>query len=186
MQDISSEILMKASQGDLAAFEQIYKASAGFVYNVAFRVVNSKEEAEEISQEVFLTVYHKLKTFRFEASLKTWIYRITVNCAINHSRKMMKEHKRTVEYDDNWVQGKTSVKGGMEMSSAYQEELVNSLLQTLNPDQKVCVILRSIEDLSYQEIADVLKININTVRSRLKRARETLLNLRKEVGENEM
>jgi RNA polymerase sigma-70 factor (ECF subfamily) len=74
----------------------------------------------------------------------------------------------------------------MEMSSAYQEELVNSLLQTLNPDQKVCVILRSIEDLSYQEIADVLKININTVRSRLKRARETLLNLRKEVGENEM
>lgn len=186
MQEISPEILTKASQGDLDSFEQIYKITAGFIYGVAFRVVHNKEEAEEVAQEVFLTIYHKLKTFRFEASFKTWVYRITMNCAINHSKKMSREKQGRMEYDENLFPGKESVQGEVENRQGYQEELVQSLLGKLNPEQKACVVLRNIEGLSYQEIADVLKININTVRSRLKRARESLMHLRKEVIRNEM
>ena len=186
MQDISFEVLLKASEGDVDSFEVIYKATSVFVYNVAFRVLNNKEEAEEVTQEVFLTVYHKLKMFRFESSFKTWVYRIAVNRAINHFRKMAKERNRHVEYDDNLVSAKFLAKEDSGVGKAPQEELVASLFSVLNPDQKACVVLRSIEGLSYQEIADTLRININTVRSRLKRARETLLARRKEVKENEL
>lgn len=185
MQEISTEILVKAAEGDLNSFELIYRTMAQFVYGVAYRVVHNQEEAEEVAQEAFLTIYHKLKTFRFEASFKTWVYRITMNCAINHAKKIAREKQGRMEYDENLLPGKNSpfeAVGGQ----GDKEELVQSLLQTLNPDQRACVILRNIEGLSYQEIADALKININTVRSRLKRAREALLPLRKEVIKNEM
>ena len=87
MEDISQEILIKASQGDMQAYEHVYKTTNSFVYNVAFRVVNNREDAMEVTQEVFLIIYHKLKSFRFESSFKTWIYRITSNCAINYAKK---------------------------------------------------------------------------------------------------
>ena len=78
----------------------IYKDISGFVYNVAFRITGNKQDAEEVTQEVFLIIYHKLKNFRFQSSLKTWAYRITVNCAINHSKKMFRETDRIKEYGE--------------------------------------------------------------------------------------
>ena len=83
MHEISADILKKASSGDISSFEMIYNRTSDFVYNVALRILNNNEDAEEVMQEVFLTVYHKLKYFRFESSIKTWIYRIAVNRAIN-------------------------------------------------------------------------------------------------------
>jgi RNA polymerase sigma-70 factor (ECF subfamily) len=99
MQEITDDILVRASQGDLAAFEVLYKAASGFVYNVAYRVTGHKENAEEVTQDVFVTVFHKLKDFRFQSSFKTWVYRVTLNTAINYAKKASKERNRTVEYD---------------------------------------------------------------------------------------
>jgi RNA polymerase sigma-70 factor, ECF subfamily len=178
MQNISMDVLRKASKGDLVSFEIIYKASSSFVYNIAYRIVNNKEEAEEVTQEVFLVIYRKLQCFRFQATFKTWVYRVAVNCALNHVRKMTQEKKRMVEYDEELVSAKVAAKDNPETGQECQEEAVHSLLQALNPDQKACIILRSLEGLSYQQIAETLKININTVRSRIKRARETLLAFR--------
>jgi RNA polymerase sigma-70 factor (ECF subfamily) len=186
MQDISREILIKASEGDLGSFEIIYKATADFVYNVAYRIVSNRHDAEEIAQEVFLSVYHKLKDFRFQSSLKTWIYRITVNCAINYSKKMSREKEKRKVYDEDPNTAKVFDAPAVRDSDKTREEIIGSLLANLNPDQKACIVLRSIEGLSYEEIADTLKIGINTVRSRLKRAREKLLSLKKEVIKNEM
>ena len=182
IEEISQEILAKAAQGDLAAFERIYRASSGFVYNVALRTVHDREEAEEVTQEVFLTIYRKLKWFRFQASFKTWVYRITANCAINHAKKLARERGRVVEYDEyaHAVEGPNNIEAGIEKE--HRETLIDSLLSALNPDQRACVVLRNIEGMDYRQIADTLRININTVRSRLKRARETLLSLRKEVA----
>ena len=184
MQDISDEILIKAAEGDLESFELIYKATAGFVYHVAFRVTGNKQDAEEVMQEVFLTVSHKLRSFRFQSSFKTWIYRVTANCAINYSKKISKERNRTVEYDENLNPLETPDEAGTKIDREDREVLVHSLLKTLNPDQRACLALRNLEGLSYQEIAESLNININTVRSRLKRGREALLSLRKEAIAN--
>ncbi len=175
MDDIAPDILERASQGDIEAFEQVYKATCGFVYNVALRITNNSANAEEVAQDVFMKIYHSLKSFQFRCAFKTWVYRITVNTAINRYRKSIREEKNRVDYD--------SIIGSLPSSRSTAEDAVrsdnetrlNMLLEMLNPDHKVCLVLREIEGLSYQEIAAALKIPVNTVRSRLKRARQALL-----------
>ena len=177
MQEITDEILRRAAEGDIAAFEVIYRASAKFVYNVAYRMVHNAEDAEEVTQEVFLNIYHKLKSFRFQSSFKTWAYRITVNHAINYSKRKAAERRRREEYHKYSNMNGILKKPG-ESGDNYRE-IIDLCLKMLNPDQRMCVVLRSIEGLSYQEIAGTLKISINTVRSRLKRAREKLLSMKR-------
>lgn len=186
MQDISEDTLKKASEGDVPSFEIIYKAAAGFVYNVAYRVVGKKEDAEEVTQEVFMTVYHKLKSFRYQSSFKTWVYRIAVNNAINHAKKVSKERNRTVEYDENLTAVQSPDEARARIDQEQQEKTVNALLNELSPEQRACMVLRNMQGLSYQEIAESLGINLNTVRSRLKRGRETLIALGKEVVSHEL
>ena len=184
MQDITDEILTKAAGGDIASFEIIYRVAAKFVYNVAYRMVHNTADAEEITQEVFLTIYHKLREFRFQSSFKTWVYRITVNRAINYSKKMAAERRRREEHYKYLNTHDMLSKPG-EAGDNYKET-IDLCLKILNPDQRICVVLRSIEGLSYREIAGTLKISINTVRSRLKRAREKLLSVKREVISDEL
>jgi len=179
MEDIAQDTLIKASQGDMKAFEDVYKASSSFVYNVALRVINNREDALEVAQEVFLIIHDKLKSFRFESSFKTWAYRITANTAINYAKKNART--KTVPFEESYGEGAVMSDVHTQMDQEHQEQLVEKLLAELNPDQRACVVLRDIQGLSYEEIAQTLDININTVRSRLKRSRAKLLSLRKAV-----
>ncbi len=182
MQEIAEDILREASDGDLRAFEEIYQATAGFVYNVALRVTTNKEDAEDVTQEVFLNLYNNLKNFRNESSFKTWVYRITVNCAINFAKKRATRRNKTVEFDEalSDVAGPNEVHKTMDKEE--QNKMIETLLNSINPEQRACVVLRNIEGLSYEQISQALNININTVRSRLNRAREKMLSLRKQVA----
>ena len=175
MQDIALDTLELASHGDMGAFEQIYKAASSFVYNIAFRITRNSANAEEVTQDVFLKIYHNLKGFQFRSAFKTWVYRITVNTAINRYRKSIKEAKNRV--DNNGIiesfPGSNSTAEGVIRSD--NEARLNALLATLSPEHKACLILREIEGLSYQEMAAALRFPVNTVRSRLKRARQALL-----------
>jgi len=179
MQELSKDILIKASQGDMQAFEEVYKASSSFVYNVALRVIGNREDALEVSQEVFMTIYHKLKDFRFESSFKTWVYRITANSSINAAKK--NSRTKAVPFEESLGQGIQEADVQTQMDQEHRHQVLESLLGELNLDQKACVVLRDIQGLSYEEIALALNININTVRSRLKRAREKLLSIGKKV-----
>jgi RNA polymerase sigma-70 factor (ECF subfamily) len=179
MEEIPKDTLIRASQGDMQAFEEVYKASSSFVYNVAYRVVNNREDAMEVAQEVFMNIHQKLKGFRFESSFKTWVYRITANNAINFAKK--NSRSKTVPYEESYGEGAVISDVHADMDQAHQAKLVENLLNELNPEQRACVVLREIQGLSYEEIAQALNININTVRSRLKRSREKLLSLRKMV-----
>jgi RNA polymerase sigma-70 factor (ECF subfamily) len=175
MQDISRDVLMAASGGDRDAFETIYRASSGFVYSIACRITGNVHSAQDVTQDVFLKVYKNLNRFRFRSSFKTWIYRITVNSALNSCRRISKRLSKEVEYNDalNVTDSGDSPRETVERGD--NEELLKSMLSVLNPDQRACIVLRGIDGLSYREIAEVLDVNINTVRSRLKRAREILL-----------
>lgn len=186
MENITESIIIEASEGSVESFESIYKAYSGFVYNVAFRVVNNIDEAQEVTQEVFLAIYRKLKSFQFKSSFKTWVYRITVNMAIDYAKKRAKEQLYRGVYDDDRKLNQTIDSVGESIEREQQEKIISTLLEALNPDQRACIVLRNIEGLSYQEIAETLNININTVRSRIKRARETLIALRNEMVEDEL
>jgi len=186
MHDISGNIIIRASEGDIEAFEVIYREYLGFVSNVAYRVVNSRDDAEEVTQEVFLNIYRQLKLFRFESTLKTWIYRITVNTAINYSKKISKHNSELAGYMEVSDLVNTNERAPDGVSEDFNEKVITALLNAITPDQRACIVLRSIEGLSYQEIAETLNIPVNTVRSRIKRARETMLSLKKEVMQNDL
>lgn len=172
MQDVPKDIIAKAAAGDISAFEEIYKRTSIFVYNVALRITNNNEDADEVTQDVFIKMYKNLGGFNFLSSFKTWIYRITANTAINYKKAVEKHVNRKVDYDSTFhsVFTKEAVRNNID-----KKEQISVLLNALNPDQRACVVLREIEGLNYKEIANALRININTVRTRLKRAREKLL-----------
>ncbi len=186
MDIVSAEILRRAAQGDIEAFEAIYRAYAGFVYNVAFRMVEAREDAEEIVQEVFLIVHQKLNSFLFRSTLKTWVYRITVNCAINLLNKRTRDTKCRVDMDQALEFASSPVNVHPNIEREDREGKINRLLGLLNPDERACMVLRNIQGLSYVEIAQSLQVNLNTVRTRLKRGREKMLQAGKEVITDEL
>jgi RNA polymerase sigma-70 factor (ECF subfamily) len=132
MQDIDQNIIQQAAHGDEQAFEIIYRAYFRFVANVAHRIVRETEEAEEICQEVFLTIYRKLDTFRRESSLKTWIYRITINCALKYAKKMNKHSKQTVEYDETMPVASPGRDVRETMDQTANERMIQQLLDDIH------------------------------------------------------
>ena len=186
MEDISRDIIARASRNDMEAFRQIYEKTCAFVYNVAFRIANNREDADEITQDVFMKAYRNLRKFNFLASFTTWIYRITVNTAINYKKATKKHVNQRVDYDTvlNTVSTGETARGNIDKQDKKAQ--ISVLLSALNPDQRACVVLREIEGMNYREIANALKTNINTVRTRLKRAREKLLSLAKRGDRDEL
>lgn len=172
---IPEDILKKASDGNIEAFEEIYKSASNFIYNIALRITNNREDAEEVTHDVFIKIYKNLKNFGYRSSFTTWIYRIAVNTALTACRKRSRELKRTTLYTDAIKIRYIEEIVEEEKTKERNETLLSSILDILNPDQRACIVLRDIHELSYKEIAKTLNININTVRSRLKRARKKLL-----------
>ena len=186
MQDLSEEVIRRAAAGDISAFEAVFRTYSDYVFNIALRTTRNHEDAQEITQDVFIALYNKLSGFKFQSGLKTWLYRITVNMTINYLKKESKHRNNTVEYDDalGGLYTRPGVRG--QADQEHQEYIVHKLLDGLSPEQKECVVLRNIEGFTYEEIAQALSIDINAVRSRLKRAREKLISLRKEVTAYEL
>ena len=175
MKDIALDVLERASAGNMDAFEEIYRATSSFVYNVALRITRNSANAEEVTQDVFMKIHRNLKNFQFRSTFKTWVYRITINTAINHYRKSSKEERGRVNYD-NIIESLPDTRVTTEsISQSDNEARLSALLNRLSPGHKACLILREIEGLSYQEMAGSLSIPVNTVRTRLKRARQALL-----------
>jgi RNA polymerase sigma-70 factor (ECF subfamily) len=184
MQALPREILIAASEGNRGAFEKIYRATCDYVYTIALRVTGNRADAEEVTQDVFLKTFRELKQFRFASSFTTWLYRVTINSAINASRKTKRRSSRQVEYNDGVALKDERNETKEAIEKEHNEMRVRSMLEALNPDQRACIVLREMEGLRYKEIADVLKIPINTVRSRLQRAREALLAREQHGGDN--
>ncbi|MFC1807123.1 RNA polymerase sigma factor [Candidatus Omnitrophota bacterium] len=186
MDTLDRDLIIRASEGDVDSFEQIYKAYSGFVYNLALRVGRNKDDANEVTQDVFMSIYRNLKNFKFNSSFKTWVYRVATNYSINYAKKRSKVNDRTIEYSDSLDSHTTESEISANIEKEHRSFVIKKMLDMLNPEYRICMVLRHIEGLSYEEIADLLRVNINTVRTRLKRARERLLAARKEVVNNEV
>lgn len=175
MKDIPLDLITKAAGGDMRAFEEIYRLTSGFVYAIAIGVVRNTADADDVTQEVYIRVHRNLKGFGFRSALKTWLYRITMNAALNACKRREREAGRQVHDEAALEQASVEPAQDAAADHAARREKIAELLEALTPDHRACVVLREIEGLSYVEMADALHININTVRTRLKRARETLI-----------
>ena len=168
-------------QGADDAYEILLQRYQQPVYNLVYRLMNDPSDASDIVQEVFLKVFKNIGNFRGNSSLKTWIYRIAVNEAYNHRRWFSRHQRREVAlgpeeglrtYADSLAD--TSRTPFDQAADHETFALVEAALDKLNPKFRGVVVLRDIEDLSYEEIAAVLDISIGTVKSRILRGREAL------------
>jgi RNA polymerase sigma-70 factor (ECF subfamily) len=168
--------------GDDAAYELLIERYQQPVYNLVYRLLDDPSETADVVQEIFLKVFRNIGSFRGNSSLKTWIYRIAYNEAWNH-RRWFTRHKRQevgLDRDEEESFGFQDVlhdsgRSAFDIVCDHETHaLVEEALGGLNPAFRVAVILRDIEDLSYEEIAEVLGVSLGTVKSRIVRGREAL------------
>lgn len=181
--DTNDHLLIESLRsGDERAYEQLLARFQQPVYTLAVRLLNNQAEAYDVVQEVFLKVFRNIEHFRGESTLKTWIYRITVNEAHNARRWFSRHCSREVELDletqdnRNWSEtiadnGRSPFEVALDREHA---ELIENALARINPVFREAVVLRDITDLSYDEIAMVLGVSLGTVKSRILRGREAL------------
>jgi RNA polymerase sigma-70 factor (ECF subfamily) len=171
---------LRAGSGE--AYERLLARFERPVYNLALRLLNSEGDAADVVQEVFLKVFRNVEKFRGQSSLKTWIYRITVNEAHNARRWFFRHRRHEVEMDPA-PDGSRSraetipdrARSAFEMvMDGERQALVENALKRINPLFREAVVLRDITDLSYEEVAEALGVSLGTVKSRIMRGREAL------------
>lgn len=163
-----AQLIEAAATGNVGAFSQLVRQYRGRVLRTAFGIVGSTEEAEDVAQEVFVKVWNNLPRYRAQGTVASWLYRITVNAALDALRRKQDE----VPLDD-W-QGDSSELPEEAALRSDRGERVRRALDSLPPGARSALILREYEQLSYKEIAGVLQIPIGTVMSRLSYARKVL------------
>lgn len=174
-------LLESLRSGSEAAYEALLERFQLPVYNLVQRLIDDSSEAGDVTQDVFLKVFRNVTAFRGQSSLKTWIYRIAVNEAHNR-RRWFGRHKRAevgleAEGDGLGYLDHLSDAARSPYDLALNEEwrsAIEKALEGLNPVFRSAVVLRDLEDLSYEEIADVLDVSLGTVKSRILRGRESL------------
>ena len=169
---------------DLTAFEELVAHFERPVYALCLRLLGDAEEARDAAQETFLKVYRGLSGFRAESGLKTWIYRIAINQAMNQQRWWRRRHRdETVSLELSRGENDTtlgSMLPGNSVSPEAQaianerEQRIMRALKEIKQEYRIALILREIEELSYEEIAETLTVSIGTVKSRIARGREEL------------
>src|SRR5436309_1796418 len=172
------ELVRRLRAGEEAAYEALLARFQQPVYNLAFRLASNPGDASDVVQEVFLKVFRNVGHFRRQSSLKTWIYRITVNEAHNQRRWFFRHRSREIGLEDSADKNRLVPDPGRSpFDHAFDREkhmLIEDAFSRINPLFREAVILRDIEDLSYDEIAEVLQISLGTVKSRIMRGREAL------------
>jgi RNA polymerase sigma-70 factor (ECF subfamily) len=175
--DSDEALLIKSAQkGNDAALEALLFAYEKKVYNVAYRFMGNEADAYDMAQEALIKIYKGLRTFRLESSFSSWVYRLTVNTCLDGLRKRKKSPLSLDSTMESGVVIEDKNSGTPEEHALNIEsrEDIQKAINTLSDDHRITVVLRDIQGLSYDEIAETLNISIGTVKSRLSRGRQRL------------
>jgi RNA polymerase sigma-70 factor, ECF subfamily len=173
-------LIQRCAAGDEIAFAELVADHQRMVVQLAMNLLGDRDEALDLSQEVFLRVFRTIGRFRGQSTLRTWIYRIAVNQARNRHRFWRRRHRADQVSLDVHVATHGEFRSGAELGPdrmLAQKELAARLKRALDGlpfDQRTAIVLREVDGLSYDEIAYSLGVAVGTVKSRLTRARQTL------------
>ena len=181
------QLIRRAQQGDNDAFEALLLLHQKKVYNLCLRMSENPDDALDLSQEAFLRAWRSLGQYQFEASFSTWLFRLTSNLCIDFLRrkKRRQETSLTERFEDSDEGAELCVPDAQPlpeqqaMTNETRRELARAM-QRLAPDHRQILQLRVIEDLPYEQIAQILNVRVGTVKSRLARARLSLRKILKE------
>lgn len=170
--------------GDRSSFDNIVNKYKGLVFNVSIKMLGNYDDALDVSQDIFVKLYGSLKDFKFQSQLSTYLYRMTVNFCKNKIISLSRRRKKEVVNLDDPIKTndgeikkevKSNAPGPREICNENErKEILLKTLEELSLEHKEIIILKDIQGLKYEEIADILNIDLGTVRSRLHRARSSL------------
>jgi len=170
-------------QGNPQAFEKLVTAYEKQVYNLCLRMVNNREDAADLTQEAFLKAWRGLRFYKAEAAFSTWLYRLTTNVCIDFLRgqKRREASSLTVENEEDGVQEisvpDSNPQPEEQVLHREQAAQIREAMAQLDEESRAVLTLRVVEDLPYEQIAEVLDLKVGTVKSRLARARIKLKNI---------
>ena len=179
------KLIARATSGDPAAFNSLMQQHEGRMYAVALRMCANREDAQDCLQEAMLRIYRAISGFKGESSFATWVYRITMNTCLDELRKRKNRQSTSLDnlLDMGWSPtDETNVPEKHAIRNESRRAL-QSAIANLPEDMRSAIVLRDIEGLSYDEIAQALGINIGTIKSRISRGREKLREKLKENSE---
>ncbi len=183
MSELERSLLRRLRDRDERAFRELIDQHRDRVFNITYRMLGNRAEAEDVAQEVFITVFKTIESFREESKFSTWLYRVTVNHCKNRIKYLARRHERDRdELDETNGATNGAVNGApvrvaqpdKALASAQMEKLLQQAIADLDDDQRAVVILRDVEDLSIEEICEITGLPDGTVKSRLHRARLVL------------
>jgi RNA polymerase sigma-70 factor (ECF subfamily) len=173
-------LIKRFKAGDISAFEEIVLKYQDKIYDLCRHMLQNAHDAEDAAQDVFVKAYQNLNRFKPEASLLTWLYRIAINTCIDYRRKPFFESLfKTSKEGDVFAVDQLSDSPSPER--LYESKQISHAIQLalgrLSEKLRTVIVLKEIEGLSYEEIAEILEVSIGTVKSRISRAREELKEL---------
>jgi len=179
--DIDQQLVVRVQRGDKAAFDLLVSKYQRKIFRLLSRLIRDQAEVEDIAQEAFIKAYRALPNFRGDSAFYTWLYRIAINTAKNHLVSQGRRAPTTTEadieeaetFDDGDHLRDLNTPESMLLSKQVGEA-VNRAIDQLPEDLRTAIVLREIEGLSYEEIAESMSCPIGTVRSRIFRAREAI------------
>lgn len=180
-----NELVTLAKAGDMYAFQRLVELNSGKMYGAAYRILKSKEQAEDCVQEAFIKMHLKIATFNQQSKFSTWLYSVTVNVALDMLRKNTK-HSQSGEHDFDQMPSPEIYDPEHAASMRSIGQVTERAIDQLNDDVRVAFILRHHQECSIEEITQILGLNASTVKSRIFRAVKRLrTTLKPKVGDYE-
>jgi RNA polymerase sigma-70 factor, ECF subfamily len=169
-------LVSKLRQGDKEAYQLVVKRYYSRLYTCAFSILMNKEDAEDVIQEALAKIFCSIGTFKGDSALYTWMYRVVHNLSLDHRRKTMRRVGYSAEIADEQAETLINKSESPDQVCLNKEKvsLFNSALAFLSEDHRSVIILREVDGLSYEEIAEMLNLSSGTVMSRLFYARKNL------------
>ncbi|HEX3279691.1 MAG TPA: sigma-70 family RNA polymerase sigma factor [Pyrinomonadaceae bacterium] len=176
------ELIRRAQAGESEAFCLLAQAYERRIYSLAFHYCHERQDAEDLSQEVWLKAYAALRTFRFESSFYTWLRKITINCFLNHRRRRSYAFSWNEQLSDNYTLREADANSfEVSLQNRLVVEKVMRALATVTPQQRLVFLLKHQEGMTYEEIAHELGCSTGTVKKSVSR---TIMKLREMLGTN--
>jgi len=182
MSELERTLLRRLRDRDERAFRELVATHRDRVFNITYRMLGDRGEAEDVAQEVFISVFKTIDSFREESKFSTWLYRVTVNHCKNRIKYLARRRDRERDELDETSQASNGASGApvrhvqpdRALEGAQLEVLLQDAISRLDDDQREVVVLRDIEDLSIEEICEITGLPDGTIKSRLHRARLVL------------
>jgi RNA polymerase sigma factor (sigma-70 family) len=175
------ELIEKVIEGNGEAFRELYNKFSSKVYNSILSILQNPEDAEDITQEVFVQIFRSIHNFKQDSTLSTWIYRITINKAFelirNRKRKKRFAIVKSIFAKDEVEEPIDFIHPGILAENKERGKILFKAIDKLSEKQKTAFILNRIEGLSYKEISEIMKLSLSSVESLIFRAKESLRKL---------